>query len=243
MALLRDEPVEVIVEDFGLGFDGRLEYEPHARSFILFCNSNAALGGPERMRFSLAHEVGHYFIDAHRELLRDPAKAHFSNAGFVSDELIEREADSFAARLLVPDVLLGAQADRIDLDVVQAVASRFNVSFLCAALRCVEATQEACALVVAVGDEVRFCARSDELYSFGGFYLSKGDPLPSASAARAARLSSRAGGERFLEKGVPAAAWTEHPRWQEAEVWEYAVHHPTLDRTVSLLLCEGGEST
>lgn len=238
LLLLEGEPVEVVLDDFGLAFDGRLEYEPLTRSFILFCNSNAALGGPERMRFSLAHEVGHYYLDAHRESLRDPANAHYSKAGFVSDAAIEREADSFAARLLVPSALLGSQADRIDLALVKSVATRFNVSFLCAALRCVEATREACALIVAVGTEVTFSVRSDELYALGGFYVAKGERLPVESAAYAARLSSLAGGERFVEKSVAADAWTPHPRWSDAHVWEYAVHHPSLDRTVTLLLCE-----
>lgn len=168
--------------------------------------------------FSLAHEVGHYFLDAHRESLRDPANGHFSRAGFVSDAAIEREADSFAARLLVPSSLLGAQADRIDLAVVKAVATRFNVSFMCAALRCVEATREACALVVAAGNDITFSVRSDELYSLGGFYVPKGERLPVDSAGHAARLSSLRGGEPLVEKSVAAAAWTTHPRWRDAQV-------------------------
>lgn len=47
-------------------------------------------------RFSVAHELGHYFLDGHPEhVLRDGM--HESRAGFVTGDPFELEADHFAA--------------------------------------------------------------------------------------------------------------------------------------------------
>src|SRR5689334_10120860 len=49
-------------------------------------------------RFSIAHEMGHYFLEGHAEqLLPSADSVHSSHAGFASDDLIEREADYFAS--------------------------------------------------------------------------------------------------------------------------------------------------
>ena len=51
-------------------------------------------------RFSIAHELGHYFIDGHLDHI---GGSHASRAGFVSTDRYEREADFFAAGLLMPE--------------------------------------------------------------------------------------------------------------------------------------------
>ena len=57
-------------------------------------------------RFTVAHELGHYFLDGHVQyLFRDGQHFHESQSGFTSDDKYEREADSFAAALLMPKQL------------------------------------------------------------------------------------------------------------------------------------------
>src|SRR3972149_5886641 len=53
-------------------------------------------------RFSIAHELGHYFIEGHPEALLTSG-IHQSRADFVSDDPFEQEADIFAAALLMPE--------------------------------------------------------------------------------------------------------------------------------------------
>src|SRR4051812_34426172 len=49
-------------------------------------------------RFSVGHELGHYFLEGHLDhLLKDGA--HVSRAGFISGDPYELEADNFAAGL------------------------------------------------------------------------------------------------------------------------------------------------
>jgi len=53
-------------------------------------------------RFSVAHELGHYFLDGHIDHILPKDGIHASRAGFVSADPYELEADSFAAGLLMP---------------------------------------------------------------------------------------------------------------------------------------------
>ena len=54
-------------------------------------------------RFSISHELGHYFLEGHPEhLFSSGAQLHSSMAGFASVDPFEREADYFASGLLMP---------------------------------------------------------------------------------------------------------------------------------------------
>lgn len=57
-------------------------------------------------RFSIAHELGHYFLEGHIDQIPfDGGGFHSSKAGFFSAEIYEKEADSFASGLLMPSRL------------------------------------------------------------------------------------------------------------------------------------------
>src|SRR3546814_8530393 len=53
-------------------------------------------------RFSVGHELGHYFLDGHIDHILPKDGIHTSHAGFVSANPYELEADQFAAGLLMP---------------------------------------------------------------------------------------------------------------------------------------------
>ncbi|MCP4754255.1 MAG: ImmA/IrrE family metallo-endopeptidase [Proteobacteria bacterium] len=88
---------------YGNGFDGMLECRDGR--FHIFCNLDR-LGSPDspRARFTMAHELGHYYIDGHRNLLASGnIPPHLSRCEFESSQLAEQEADHFAANLLMPE--------------------------------------------------------------------------------------------------------------------------------------------
>lgn len=77
--VIEDEGLNVIYDDYGQGtFDGMTWYEPNPDEF--FIHMNTARGnakGSAKGRFTLAHELGHYFIDHHRQALEcDKMKPH-----------------------------------------------------------------------------------------------------------------------------------------------------------------------
>ncbi len=56
-------------------------------------------------RFSIAHEIGHYVLPGHVDAVLAHEDIHSSNAGFATNDPFEREADIFAASLLMPNDL------------------------------------------------------------------------------------------------------------------------------------------
>lgn len=117
-------------------FDGLLEC--YKGQFHIFINlvTNKSRESP-RARFSFAHELGHYFLDWHRRSLEGGAPAHGSFADFQSNNLVEREADQFAANLLLPSKRVKKAArGRIDAEEIVRLANVFGTSISATAMRC-----------------------------------------------------------------------------------------------------------
>lgn len=83
-------------------FDGMIEHLNN--KFHIYLNIDRLKHSHTvRCRFTFAHELGHYFIDEHRNALSSglvPAHSSFTN--FSSDKYVEWEADYFASSLLMP---------------------------------------------------------------------------------------------------------------------------------------------
>jgi len=195
-----------------------------ARGRIRVSTANAA---PERRRFSLAHELGHFVLGhgvaaVHRD----------DDLALASTKHVEAEANLFASELLMPEPLAGpmCEVSPVNLDAVDAVASRFSVSRLAASIRFVELASEPCAAVFSQRKLVRWVAASrtfpqgvvrgqrldrDSL-AFDYFH---GRTLPGASQV------------------VDASAWfdgTVSPTGL-AELWEHTSALDALDATLSIL--------
>lgn len=135
--------------DYGSCFDGLLEHR--AGRFHIYCNS-ARSKTAGRKRFTLAHELGHYFIDEHRlALLSGRTPAHCSvHGGPPSINPIEREANHFASTLLVPPSRLEAFCGTATpgLALALKIKERFEVSITSAALRVVNLNLCPCLLIM-----------------------------------------------------------------------------------------------
>lgn len=99
----------LIAEDYNISwsvgnyedaFDGLLEH--HNGSFHIYINADRQQN-QNRQRFTFCHELGHFFIDGHRNaLVNGEVPYHSSFTGFSSEYVVEREADFFSACLLLP---------------------------------------------------------------------------------------------------------------------------------------------
>jgi len=110
--------------------------------FHIYCNLDRVHSPTSaRARFTLSHELGHYFLDEHRcGLESGEVSSHPSWVEFVSDLLVEQEADSFAAALLLPESRARREfADHSDgLVTILAVADSLGASVTATALRYVK---------------------------------------------------------------------------------------------------------
>lgn len=116
-------------------------------------------------RFSIAHELGHFFLDGHVDHILPGDGSHVSQAGFTSSDPYELEADHFAAALLMPSgpfkKAVGRHAP--GLPAVEALANLCVTSLTATAIRYAELTHDAVAVIVSAGAQIEYCFFSEEL--------------------------------------------------------------------------------
>jgi Zn-dependent peptidase ImmA (M78 family) len=131
-------------------------------------------------RFSVAHELGHYYLPGHVDHIIGADGVHESRAGFASGDRYEKEADQFAVGLLMPRApfkrVLQSAGD--GLGAVERMASVCRTSLTATAIRLAELTDDAVAVVVSNPDEIEFCAMSKSFRSLGITWLKRGTPIP-----------------------------------------------------------------
>ncbi len=118
-------------------FDGLIEHL-NGQFHIYINNDRLRHPYTERARFTFAHELGHYFIDHHRNALKNGlSPSHSSFTGFVSKNYAEREADYFAACLLLPEERFQKDVLRrkFKFEIIQELSKKYQTSFTATALR------------------------------------------------------------------------------------------------------------
>lgn len=180
IALTEFQSLRLCPGNYKDAFDGLLEYHPSKGRFLCFYNTKydpqIAEGHAPRTRFSLAHELGHYFIEDHHEYLRSGGKSHKSRSEFVSATPIEQQADCFAAHLLMPDPLVKpiVNQDELSIELISDIASTFHTSFVSAALRAVEVSHFYGAVVGIRDGSIVWSQRSEPLVDRGIYPGEKG---------------------------------------------------------------------
>jgi Zn-dependent peptidase ImmA (M78 family) len=144
-------------------------------------------------RFSIGHELGHYFLEGHPEAVLKNG-IHQSQAGFVAKDRYEREADTFATSLLMPADLFKAEMGKIDdgLDAIGTLAEIAVTSMTATAFRYAELTRVAIAVVISQGPQIISCGYSDkikELAGKGSMPWLFGKPVPTGTLT--ARFNSK----------------------------------------------------
>lgn len=137
-------------------------------------------------RFTVAHELGHYFLPGHIEALFGKGQqCHYSDSGFTSDDKYEREADSFAAGLLMPKLLFKTACGKSGpgLDAIEMLADLCVTSLTATAIRFAKLSEEPVAVVCSVGDRIQYTFMSKSLQDMRGLtWIRKGSGLPAGTA-------------------------------------------------------------
>jgi len=173
------------------GFSGAL-----IRRADTFCICYAShIRNPGFRRFTVAHELGHYFLPGHPEHLLAQSDTHRSRAGFASDDDYEAQADHFAACLLMPrdEFVAAAREQECGLSAVSALQSRFEVSLTAASIRYAALTEYAVAAILSDGASILSCNLSEELAAVPGVrHLRRASAIANQTATR--RCVRSAGG-------------------------------------------------
>ena len=186
----------------------------------------------------MAHELGHYFIEAHRAFLRRTSKAHPSRGEFLSDRTIETEADAFAAGLLMPSDLLGPMVNEggLTFPQIEDWARIFKTSVTSTARRSIELSDFPCALVGVREGRVAFSFHSRAMIEGGCYPRPRGSDLPAAARPKWQAFAS---GALSDDKGQAfASAWCQtydNDRAAEAPVYEHYYGVPSMQTLLVLL--------
>ncbi len=155
----------------------------HGEAFGIMYATNISSEGFQR--FSVAHELGHYFLEGHIDHVFKDGDVHESQAGFTSGDIHELEADHFAAGLLMPSHLfLDEQAQHeAGLHAIEELSRACRTSLTATAIAYAESTEDAVAVVLSTGPLVDFCCMSELMRSKGNFnWPRKGTPVPRNTA-------------------------------------------------------------
>lgn len=178
-AIAESEDIIVEPKDPGqIGVSGGIIF--HEDSVGIFYATNIKSLGFRR--FTVAHELGHYFLEGHPEEILKTAPIHISRAGFSQGtSSIELEADHFASGLLMPSKLVEKVigGNRVGLDGIVALSQLAECSLTASAIRAAECCDYPMAVVVSSGNKVAYAFLSDSFKKLDKLtFLKKGAPLP-----------------------------------------------------------------
>jgi len=139
------------------------------------------------MNFTIAHELGHYFLSGHVQAVIGYGHTgiHYSESGFISNDEYEREADLFAAELLMPEALFKIALQQVGFagfPAIEALATAGRTSLVATAIRFAKLADDPVAVVLTAGSQIEWCFISPELKKCRGvFPLGKRSILPTTS--------------------------------------------------------------
>ncbi len=229
-----DEPITMVKGREIPGFEGMLHRAPVGKKgWGIFYNSGITSEG--RIRFTLAHELGHYFL--HRNAVSDGMiVCNKTGVAFSDPELKnrEREADQFATNLLMPLDDFRRQIDAQDRPTMEhfsACADRYGVSLIAAILRWLEYTEKRAVVVVSVEGFIDWARSSQPAFRTGAFFKTVNrDPIEIPAASLAANQTACEDPRYGMR--LPHGTWFS----EEGNIYEMVVNADQFDFTISLLL-------
>jgi hypothetical protein len=224
-AQLRLELNEVEVE----GFDGALIRAEGASFGAIAIRRGILEEG--RKNFTIAHEIGHFVLPGHENCDEVCVESDVGNWSDVGKQL-EREADEFAAELLIPTAYARPRFSEAtpSLQTISAVARDCHASLSATAWRYCDLVPYACAIIWSKEGRITW-SRASEVF---GFFIEPGKYLEKGTLARA--LFEGAGHEDNSPRPVPADLWIESRHLNEgAEIWEHSIFLRNYRSVLSLL--------
>ncbi len=187
------ESVPIHYDNYEDAFDGMLLYDTDNRDFHIHINiDNGNKENSRRGRFTLAHELGHFFLDEHRLGLKyGLLEPHASFHNINQKSLIELEADYFASCLLMPKdkfKYFSSQFTRekrnkkFSLDTILALSDNFKTSVLSTLIRFGEVGTHEIFAVVSKDNIAKWFVKSTDFPNWT-FKFKTGSTLPHTTVA------------------------------------------------------------
>jgi Zn-dependent peptidase ImmA (M78 family) len=237
-----EDPIGKIVGGELPGFEGMLR--PHRRrpEWHIIYNDDPRYRG--RVRFTIAHEFGHY------QLHRPPLSAHDYVSGTLerdcdfqckplrpgawqdAERQREEEADTFASFLLMPldDYRAQVVGEEMTVELLNHVTDRYGVSLTAACRKWIDFTDKRAAMVVARDGYVKW-GRASKSALKSGIFVRSGMPIPDDALAAVSANGRGFVSDRAIPR--PAGVWSFSRGSQP--VRELAMVSEFLDMSLTIL--------
>lgn len=189
--------------------------------------------------FSIAHELGHYFLPDHPDYVFRGGNIHESNAGFSSGDKFEKQADQFACGLLMPSYLFDHELDKAGtgMDAVLKLADICGTSRTATAIRYAQRHSEPTAIILSTNGVIDYCFMSNELkYMQDITWPKKGAAVPKGTKTKAMTAQQVLNGDR-LEGDTDMSGWFRLDR--NTSVYEEVIGLGSYGKALTVLSLEG----
>ena len=230
-----DDPVTKVIGEPLDEFEGALFPSPSGKPrWLIAYNSALTSGG--RIRYTQAHELGHYLL--HRKPGQSiRCRAHDMLIWDAAYQRREAEANQFASYLLMPmdDFRRQVDGQAIDLALLGFCADRYGVSLAAAILKWLEFTPEFAVLVVSCDGFIEWASSSKPALRKGAFFRTRNrPPIPVPEGTLATQPSG------YLNPDCmdhPCGVW-----FRSFAATEFAVISERYEMALSLLLLREGQA-
>ena len=235
-AIAKKEGIFLCPDNYGDSFDGRIEYYPDFNEFCLFHQQSGQFRSEERVRFTIAHELGHFYLPEHRNSLKS-LDWHNCITDFTSRDPRESEADEFAADLLMPMELFRRELDRFrqgwcDLDDLFTLSKRLGASRTSTARRYCESDREGCTIFFSMNGVILWNSFSQDMKYLEMYYYPFNQPAPpgSKTADYWQQINSGCPPEKLAGR-VSSEVWFDWPKCDY--IWEEVTSLGTTGRAIT----------
>lgn len=235
MELKWPDPIFKVVAADIPSFEGGL-FHVEDQGWALLYNRNMTSEG--RIRFTQAHELGHYLVHRLAQQEFECSQADMVHWG-PEMRSIEAEADDFASNLLMPMKQFRActSTSDIDFDILSDASSKFGVSLTATALRWIRSTEQSAVLILSRDGFMDWAISSDKARANGAFYRTKGRvvELPPGSLAADETIASNRSGDP-----ISLNTWFKHAH-RDAVAKEMKLVCENYGYTLTLLSLSNGD--
>lgn len=210
-------------------FEGMLASNENQSKWMIAYN--ASLSSQGRIRFTKAHELGHYIL--HRAMQQEFTCSREDMLDWSEENNMEAEADKFASYLLMPLNDFRQQIDnQVTLDMFSNCADRYGVSLTAVILKWLSYTDQKAVLVMSNDGFMNWASSSDPAFKAGAYFSTRKNtiPIPDLSLTANDNVLIHSAGEK-----IPAKRWFPYAD-SEAELTEMKLFSEQYDSTLTLLL-------
>lgn len=203
--LKRQDRIEEVVAADIKTFEGGL-FRLDSQRWALVYNQTITSAG--RIRFTQAHELGHYLLHASARDVFECSQEDVLRLK-PDEKEVELQADEFASQLLMPLSHFRPMTSQgaIDLEKLSNATVHFGVSLTAASLRWIRSTEESAVLVLSRDGFIDWSISSQRAFDNGVFIRTRQGvvEVPADSVAADVKVSASKGGER-----LPLKTWFKH---------------------------------